>query len=166
MLPIRNISYLLPMCCSFWETCINSQKTGLGCSIPLTTQGKCYTKFWWVFYRLILRYKDIVTTSFTHSLQIVAMYFRGILKIFKNESTSYSSTSLEWCYPRNVCKHSCVFKRKRMLKKARLSKFHAWGEVRQIRSKYPYPSSGNLCREYSLHVYRYSARQCERSLGL
>ena len=35
MFPIRNISYLLPMCCSFWEQCINSQKTGLGCSTPL-----------------------------------------------------------------------------------------------------------------------------------
>ena len=34
MLPIRNISYLLPMCCSFWEKCINSQKTGLVCSTP------------------------------------------------------------------------------------------------------------------------------------
>ena len=33
--PIRNISYLLPMCCSFWEKCINSQKNGLGCSTPL-----------------------------------------------------------------------------------------------------------------------------------
>ena len=36
MLPIRNISYLLPMCCSFWEKCKNSPKTGLGCSTPLT----------------------------------------------------------------------------------------------------------------------------------
>ena len=35
MLPIRNISYLLPMCCSFWEKCKNSPKTGLGCSTPL-----------------------------------------------------------------------------------------------------------------------------------
>ena len=35
MLPIRNISYLLPMCWSFWEKCIYSQKTGLGCSTPL-----------------------------------------------------------------------------------------------------------------------------------
>ena len=35
--PIRNISYLLPMCCSFWEKCINSQKNGLGCSTPLNT---------------------------------------------------------------------------------------------------------------------------------
>ena len=35
MLPIRNISYLLPMCCSFWEKCKNSLKTGLGCSTPL-----------------------------------------------------------------------------------------------------------------------------------
>ena len=36
MLPIRNISYLLPMCCSFWEKCKKSLKTGLGCSTPLT----------------------------------------------------------------------------------------------------------------------------------
>ena len=35
MLPIRNISYLLSMCCSFWEKCKNSTKTGLGCSTPL-----------------------------------------------------------------------------------------------------------------------------------
>ena len=35
MLPIRNISYLLPMCCSFWEKCKNSPKTDLGCSTPL-----------------------------------------------------------------------------------------------------------------------------------
>ena len=35
MLPVRNISYLLPMCCSFWEKCKNSPKTGLGCSTPL-----------------------------------------------------------------------------------------------------------------------------------
>ena len=37
--PIRNISYLLPMCCSFWEKCINSQKNGLGCSTPLMKRG-------------------------------------------------------------------------------------------------------------------------------
>ena len=36
MLPIRNISYLLPMFCSFWEKYKNSPKTGLGCSTPLT----------------------------------------------------------------------------------------------------------------------------------
>ena len=35
MLPIRNIPYLLPMCCSFWEKYKNSSKTGLGCSTPL-----------------------------------------------------------------------------------------------------------------------------------
>ena len=34
--PIRNISYLLPVCCSFWEKCLNSQKYGLGCSTPLS----------------------------------------------------------------------------------------------------------------------------------
>ena len=35
MLPIRNISYLLPMCCSFWEKCKSNPKTGLRCSTPL-----------------------------------------------------------------------------------------------------------------------------------
>ena len=40
MFPIRNISYLLPMCCSFWKQCINSQKTGLGCSTPLISEFK------------------------------------------------------------------------------------------------------------------------------
>ena len=38
MLPIRNISYLLPMCCSLWEKCKNSPKTGLGCSTPLSSE--------------------------------------------------------------------------------------------------------------------------------
>ena len=35
MWPIRNISYLSPMYCSFWEKCKSSPKTGLGCSTPL-----------------------------------------------------------------------------------------------------------------------------------
>ena len=35
MLPIRNITYLSPMCCDFCEKCINSQKIVLGCSSPL-----------------------------------------------------------------------------------------------------------------------------------
>ena len=34
MLPVRNIFYLLPMCCIFWEKCKNSPKPGLGCSTP------------------------------------------------------------------------------------------------------------------------------------
>ena len=37
MLPIRNISYLSPMYCGFWEKCKNSPKTGLGCSTPLNS---------------------------------------------------------------------------------------------------------------------------------
>ena len=37
MLPIRSISYLLPMCCSFPEKCKNSPTTGLGCSTPLNS---------------------------------------------------------------------------------------------------------------------------------
>ena len=42
MLPIRNISYLLPMCCSFWQKCKNSPKTALGCSTPLSTLCKTF----------------------------------------------------------------------------------------------------------------------------
>ena len=33
-LPIRNISYLWPMCYNFWEKCINIHKIGQGCSTP------------------------------------------------------------------------------------------------------------------------------------
>ena len=42
MLPIRNISYLLPVCCSFWEKCKNSPETGLGCSTHLTLKEPGY----------------------------------------------------------------------------------------------------------------------------
>ena len=35
MLPIRNIPYLWPMCCRFWEKWKNSPKPCLGCSTPL-----------------------------------------------------------------------------------------------------------------------------------
>ena len=49
MLPLRNISYLLPMCCSFREKCKNSPKTGLGCSTPLMVKNcnvrKCCVLF-------------------------------------------------------------------------------------------------------------------------
>ena len=38
MLPIRNISYLSPMCCSFWDKFKNSPKSTLGCSTPLKKQ--------------------------------------------------------------------------------------------------------------------------------
>ena len=61
MLPIRNISYLLPMCCSFWEKCINSQKTGLGCSTPLTLQIQCLTL---LYYHLFFLCKRSVYQNF------------------------------------------------------------------------------------------------------
>ena len=48
MLPIRNISYLLPMCCSFWEKCKNSPKTGLGCSTPLNANCRSQVEITWV----------------------------------------------------------------------------------------------------------------------
>ena len=46
MLPIRNISYLLPMCYSFWEKYKNSPKTGLGCSTPLKKQRGNWEAKW------------------------------------------------------------------------------------------------------------------------
>ena len=57
MLPIRNISYLLPMCCSFWEKCINSQKTGLGCSTPLSIETSIYFE----------NRCDVTTSLYTHA---------------------------------------------------------------------------------------------------
>ena len=53
MLPIRNISYLLPMCCSFWEKCKNSPKTSLGCSTPLTTTNLIDISIWYCFHNKI-----------------------------------------------------------------------------------------------------------------
>ena len=40
MLPIRNMSYLSPMCCHFWEKYTNSHKVGLGCSTSLKGTGQ------------------------------------------------------------------------------------------------------------------------------
>ena len=56
MLPIRNISYLLPISCSFWEKCKNSPKTDLGCSTPLSKldaniKGAAHTG-WYHTYRV------------------------------------------------------------------------------------------------------------------
>ena len=36
------ISYFSPICCNYWDKCINSHKIGQGCSTPL----KRYKKFW------------------------------------------------------------------------------------------------------------------------
>ena len=46
MLPLRNIPYLSPMCCNFWEKCTNSHKSGLGCSTPLSKTSKlCWDSY-------------------------------------------------------------------------------------------------------------------------
>ena len=73
MLPIRNISYLLPMCCSFWEKCINSQKTGLGCSTPLKSlvsgfQTNLYDSFNWVYLIPTLNGENKQNTKYSPSL--------------------------------------------------------------------------------------------------
>ena len=67
MLPIRNMSSLLPMFCSFWEKCKNSPKTGLGCSTPLNKRMKHH----WVqnaALRALLRHVLPNYISFTTSL--------------------------------------------------------------------------------------------------
>ena len=56
MLPIRNISYLSPICCNFWGKYINSHKIGQGCSTPLTSLSSVK----WVGFRLGLQ---ILTSS-------------------------------------------------------------------------------------------------------
>ena len=48
MLSIRNMSYLLPLCCSFWEKCKNSPKTDLGCSTPLKVFCLILNQIWHV----------------------------------------------------------------------------------------------------------------------
>ena len=57
MLPIRSISYLLPMCCNFWEKCKNSPKTDLGCSTPL--RQYCHEETCAVYWR-----QYVVTLSY------------------------------------------------------------------------------------------------------
>ena len=80
MLPIRNISYLLPMCCSFWEKCKNSPKTGLGCSTPLSQVNRVLrhhqlTKYTWWWFNKWLRWSLI---RFTLVLKIWRFCFLQI----------------------------------------------------------------------------------------
>ena len=62
MLPIRNMSYLSPMCCSFWEKYKNSPKTGLECSTPLTKNNTSI---------------DIHKSEFTHFYTSIGRHDRG-----------------------------------------------------------------------------------------
>ena len=66
MLPIRNISYLLPMGCSFWEKYKNSPKTGLGCSTPLK---KLRQTLFPLMGELLLKPK--IWACFVHFLKII-----------------------------------------------------------------------------------------------
>ena len=45
MSPVRNISYLSPLCCKFWEKCINSHKIGHRCSTPLKCDFSVHFRF-------------------------------------------------------------------------------------------------------------------------
>ena len=66
MLPIRNKSYLLPMCCSFLEKCKNSPKTGLGCSTPLKLHG---IKLISCVYRIITFYYNVIPLYWFNELR-------------------------------------------------------------------------------------------------
>ena len=93
MLPIRNISFLLPMCCNFWEKCINSQKTGLGCSTPLNNCFKSLPSyssfsndkdsivlaFWSVLFSSDTR-QAVQNTSLTYHTSILFLYFLHTLR--------------------------------------------------------------------------------------
>ena len=49
MSPIRNISYLSPMCCNFCEICIKSHKIDQGCSTPLNLKVKIQTSTFFLY---------------------------------------------------------------------------------------------------------------------
>ena len=74
MLPIRNIPYLLPMCCSFWEKCISSQKTGQGCSTPLrgtAPQNEVHDpKLLTLFWKIIQASSSILTEKLKNVIKI------------------------------------------------------------------------------------------------
>ena len=75
MLPIRNISYLSPMSCNFWEKFINSHKIGEGsstslkllfgnfCWVVVTKLSQKYIhvekfRWFWLCFQVIHTYKD------------------------------------------------------------------------------------------------------------
>ena len=93
MLPIRNISYLSPTCCSFQEKCINSHKSDLGCSTPLKQ------KFWaetsdcskWTWSNNNIN--KLVTKSYSGILSIVNM---GIWCVYIRPKTFPNVNVLAW----------------------------------------------------------------------
>ena len=78
MLPIRNISNLSPMCCNFWEKCINSHKIGQGCSTPLSLEPKSDFKVWFHLYIIWGDNSNSQTVEF-HSLHHMSLckYYWG-----------------------------------------------------------------------------------------
>ena len=93
MLPIRNISYLLSMCCSFWEKCKNSPKTGLGCSTPLSIRVPNVERGRIVYSRRCRRHshissepKDNRVMITTHIGQPWKCFSIGVLSLFSLQS--------------------------------------------------------------------------------
>ena len=60
MLPIRNISYLLPMCCSLWEKMQKQSKNWPGVQYPLKTSYPCFFQL-----SSILFFNRLVVFTFT-----------------------------------------------------------------------------------------------------
>ena len=73
MLPIRNTSYLLPICCSFWEKCKNSPKTGLGCSTPLKMQIQFFKSKNSILFESLLQLHHL-RCKFKISLKMVRLF--------------------------------------------------------------------------------------------
>ena len=76
MLPIRNISYLLPMCCSFWEKYKNSPKTGLGCSTPLSDQK---VRVWKIIVKILCKSNSYVLYCLSDEKMRISKFILEIL---------------------------------------------------------------------------------------
>ena len=102
MSPIRNISYLLPMRCSFWEKCINSQKTGLGCSTPLR-----HSPVWILFDKTYF-----LSSNFVQAWQPFTIIMTTWLPIeeWRSKSSIFKSSDSSRYYRRPYfCRYCCRY---------------------------------------------------------
>ena len=153
MLPIRNISYLLPMCCSFWEKCINSQKIGLGCSTPLI---KIYILN--VLKTKLINWSDVTRNHHTkhfwlckgflckagiedfHIIMGATMYYRSLEKIW-NMHKAWQGTKVKQL--KGVLHPWALF----------LKTFvHFLKKIKQLRTKYPMDLVRNVPRNSKITV--------------
>ena len=133
MLPIRNISYLSPMCCNFWEKCMNSHKIGQGCSTPLRDHNcvhfahrllvYCYLEFKLCYVKNLKSFSIGVKEIFepiilqTKSLWVFALFKKN--KILRNQCLS----NARWFYSKKTTK---LGKENLYLTENRLSRNEMW----------------------------------------